>query len=207
MAELVVLTNTTSRTYEVLGAGGRPFLRVGPRGAQGDYRSPDWYLNNDPSGAARPPAGVTASSTPRWRTVSRQPSWSWFDRRVQAAPFDARKIGSRDALALGNFTVPLRSGSATSVVYGHSEWRRTLGAIVAALDGEPPAWTGVRLTVLPGEAPGLFLEGPAPGRSPCAATKVSRSRASTPHGVTVNRRSPTYVYGLVCGGRAAQARG
>ncbi len=77
------LRNRSSAEVEVLDRAGIPFLRIGPRGAEGNLGAAAFYRSAAPSGAANVPADVAAGrARTRWVLLSRRPAWAWYDDRV-----------------------------------------------------------------------------------------------------------------------------
>ena len=70
------------QTIVILGYGREPYLRFTPRGVWENVNSPAVYRNRDRWGVAVVPASATARATPRWRRVSRVPTWEWHDHRI-----------------------------------------------------------------------------------------------------------------------------
>jgi hypothetical protein len=76
------LTNHSSRTVQVLGYDGEPYLEVRPDGAYQNLNSPATYLNEDITGAARVPGHADPEAAPAWQRINRAPVARWYDHRA-----------------------------------------------------------------------------------------------------------------------------
>jgi hypothetical protein len=139
----LVLENPTPRTVEVLDETGVPFLRIGPRGVEGNLAAPAWYRTLGPASAV--PASAAPGAEPRWMRASREPSYGWFDPRLAAA-------------GVARWEVPLRVDGERVALSGRfrSEPPAT-GSYTARLTSPSEIAPGVRVTLLPGRAPGLLV--------------------------------------------------
>lgn len=78
----VLLTNTTTRTVEVIGYTGEPYLRFLPGGTVEQNRlSPAVYLNEERFGGEIP-AFADAAAAPEWEEVADDGSHAWHDHRA-----------------------------------------------------------------------------------------------------------------------------
>lgn len=149
VADQLLVVNPSNDPVEVLDAGGRPFLRIGPDVVEADTGNPSWHTSNSPLGLARVPAGTA----PRWRVVAKGDSWGWFDHRLHDRAFG---LPANDAVnaRLADWTVPLRHAGLEHLVRGHVEYRPSLGTFRARYAALPP---DTNLDVFDGKVPGLFL--------------------------------------------------
>lgn len=184
-AELVV-QNPTQTPLEVVGTGGRVFLRISARGVFGDVSSPDFRSTSLPDGVPPRSAGTSA---PRFLQLSAGDSWGWYDHRLHPAALPAPADPTRPA-RLGDFTVPLRYGATPTTVRGHVSFRPLLGSYTVTADAAPQ---GLTVQALPGTLPGLFVSDPG------AVPLTVMGRDGEPflrfgsQGVEVNVHSRTHV--------------
>lgn len=160
LATELLVENPTDVELTVIGTDGRPFLRIGPGGVLANLDASDWYTTSTPEGGASVPARTTdPADEPDWVQVSTEPRWAWFDHRLHpsALVVDLPEPGEPAAETLATWTVPMRYGDDDVVVRGHLERRPILGRVEAVLIRDEPV-SGVRLSVLQGRLPGLFLE-------------------------------------------------
>ncbi len=146
----LVVTNTTAVPLEVLGAGGRPFLRVSRDGVLADLGSPDWLTTAVPEGAPPPSPGRV-----RWVRVSRGSTWSEFDPRLRppvAVDHSVRAAGIERVVAV--WSIPLRYGGRPVRAAGRVVFSPVRGGLVVAVTSAP---AGLSATALQGELPGLFV--------------------------------------------------
>lgn len=155
VAVQLVADNPTDRPLEVLGEGGRPFLRLSRRGVEGDVGSPDLATSGNPVGGGRRAAGPV-----RWTLLSRGTSWGWFDHRLHPADLGAPADRTR-AQELAGWSVALRYGGRPVTASGQVRFAPVRGTLQVTVDPPPP---GVQAQVLQGRLPGLFLSA-APGTS------------------------------------------
>jgi hypothetical protein len=147
----LVLENRTPRTVEVLDASGAPFVRIGPRGVEVDLASATWQRSLGPASGV--PRALVEGDAPRWTRASAEPSYGWFDPRL--APGGSHAHGA----APRRFAVPLRVDGERVALTG---WFRAEPAaresLRARLTSPSEPAPGVRVTLLPGRAPGLLVE-------------------------------------------------
>lgn len=196
IATQLVASNPTAEGLEVLGTGGRPFLRLSSAGVFADLGSEDFSTTSNPNGAA-PTAG--ADGPARWVQISAGDSWGWYDHRLHPAELRAPADATREA-ELAEFEVPLRYGRQEASVAGRVLFRPLLGSLLVAAG---PAPEGVAAQALPGRLPGLFLS--RTGNEP--VTVLGRDGEPflrlTDAGVEVNERSRTHVEDRQARGQAA----
>jgi hypothetical protein len=192
IAPQVVLENKTGRLLEVMDEWGRAFLRIGPGGVEADFASPTWYRTLSPGGVVAPPA-ATPTSTPSWRKVRAQPSWGWFDRRLDPSTVAASEaiVHAGNPVALGSWRIAARLNGTPLDIQGHFQykpappgvWRSTVS---------PGHVAEVGVTLSQGSPPALLLENR--GRSPVVVLGNFNEPMLRigPDGVEVNLASPTW---------------
>jgi hypothetical protein len=129
----------------VFGYQGEPYLRIGPRGAWQNTRSPAAFLNRSrvPTREA-PHDQYDAKATPVWRKISSAPVASWHDHRThwmaQEDPPVVRRDPGSTHVVIRNWKVPVRiEGRTVNVtgdalwVPGQSPWPWIIGAIALAI--------------------------------------------------------------------------
>ena len=123
------LVNRTSTDVVVLGYGGEPYLRVGPRGVFENLNSAATYLDRTRYGTTAVPAFATtenATAHPAWRKISGGDTVRWHDHRihwmsplppplVQLAPSEMHHLGPE-------WHVELAYGTRRVVVTGQLDW-------------------------------------------------------------------------------------
>jgi hypothetical protein len=155
----LVLTNSTDVPLEVLGLDGVPFLRVRRGLVEADVAHPDWYRTALPEGAPALPPYARPGAAARWRAVARTGTWSEFDPRVRppvSVSRELRAAGRRRVVA--SWSVPLRYGGMPLTATGQVLLEPVRGGLVVAATQVP---SGLTVTPLQGELPGLFLRVPA----------------------------------------------
>ena len=119
------IENRTDHDVVVLGYDDEPYLRVGPRGAFENARSPATYLNRSRTATGGIPRRADADAPPRWRSIGDEPIARWHDHRahwmgandpppVEAAP-DEQHVVQR-------FRVQVRDDGTTINARGDVRW-------------------------------------------------------------------------------------
>src|SRR5262249_25588176 len=99
VAYQLVIENTTDRPLEVLDERGVAFIRIGPSGVEGNLSAPAWYRGYSPDG--RVPASLVERlkqgepPAPRWVHARREPTWGWFDARLEPETRGSASHGAR----------------------------------------------------------------------------------------------------------------
>ena len=141
----------------VLDDGGRPFLRIGATGVEGDYGAPGWYASAvmaNASGIARLPDGISGASPPDWRPVNRARAWAWYDQRIKAAAgaVTPETIRAAVPVRLQDFSIPLLVGGKPVAVKGYIEYEPPRGRYVHRLTSPTQAAPGIEVGLLGGQA-------------------------------------------------------
>lgn len=143
VAPHLVVENLTDAPLEILDAQGRAFVRITPHAVEADLAAAAWYRSLSPGGAAAAPDAIQPE--PRWQSVRGQPAWNWFDPRLE------RK-------APGPWRIPARHGGQPIEIQGHFTREPPAGAFVARLTTSAALAPDVRVELVPGRPPELFLE-------------------------------------------------
>jgi hypothetical protein len=187
LADQLVVENRTGRVLEVLDETGTPFIRLGPVGAEADLGAAAWYRTASTLDAPLP-AGVGASGS-RWTRVAAEPAWGWYDRRLRAR---GNADAGRSLATPERWTVPLRLDGVPIALTGRFEPVRS-GAFVARVTSSAAPFPGVRVSLIPGRVPALYVENK--GRRPVV---VLGARGEPflrigPGGTSANLRSPAWL--------------
>jgi hypothetical protein len=157
----VNLSVVNGETVSVLDEAGRPFVRIGRDGVEGDYGAASWFTTAvapKGSGLVKLPEGVGPDAPPDWRLVSRSTSWAWFDPRIRTAPGLVTPDLIRQAVParLADVSIPLRIGDRGADIKGYLEFEPPKGNYRhRLLRGEHPA-PGVEVGLLAGQAVPTF---------------------------------------------------
>ena len=179
---VLVASNRTDRPLLILGSHGEPFLRLSEGRVDTNLNSPLSYESRDPSGHAQAPPDLDVGAEPRWQTLERGSSWSWFDPRIRFEP-------GRDA-----WQVEARSGAQAIEITGSFEPLDGHGHFLTALE-DPPVVPRLEIELLDGAIPALFVRNETgdelrvPGRQGEPFLRIG------PKGVLGNLRSPDYYLG------------
>jgi hypothetical protein len=121
----LALTNGTGRTVIVKGYDDEPYLRfLASRVVQVNERSPSKYANEDRYALRPVPSIADSDAPPRWRAVSDDGSYRWFDHRIhlmeRGTPPQVKDEAKRTKIF--DWSVPLTVGSAQAQALGTLEW-------------------------------------------------------------------------------------
>lgn len=158
VAAQLVLHNPTEHTIEVLDPEGVAFLRIGPRGTEGNLAARAWYTTYAP-GMKAPEASLDAA--PRWVHARAEPTFGWFEPRIDATDVRVPPLLSEAGRAaeLGRFEIPLRVDGHPVVLGGAFRFEPAAGGAYASRITSPAEIApGVRVRLLPGRNAGLFVE-------------------------------------------------
>jgi len=119
----ILLSNVGSEPVTVIGKDGRPFLRLGPRGAEVNLRS-QTYVEDQIAKRERPVAATIAGPAVQWRRISTQTQYAWLDTRTRYARQQppAAVINGTSKRLLGRWTIPLRLAASRVELKGTTTW-------------------------------------------------------------------------------------
>ena len=121
----ILLDATASdQTIVVLGAAGEPYVRLGPRGAEVNLRSPAQR-----GGAASGGRALDPRAAPRWRRIAPVARYAWLEARARPQRLPAITDTRRRTLL--TWRVPLDVGGRRTELRGATSW-------------VPPAGVGAR---------------------------------------------------------------
>jgi hypothetical protein len=146
LAPQMLVSNRTGKTLEILDGRGIPVIRIGPKSTWVNASAPAYYSEHPMSDR---PSDSAASKNPRWVVASHEPSWGWFDPRIQTGDSDkpARwhidmRLGAQPVLVSGRFR--LRPIS-------HGYW---MPVVLTPHEIAPR----VEVTIVPGAVPAVSIE-------------------------------------------------
>ncbi len=156
----MLVENHTPTEVQVLTDAGRTFLRIGPQGVLGDLDTPEWYQSNNPYGNAGIPTRAAAPDAPPfWGRAGHEPAWGWFEHRMHPKPLlDLPPAPASGVQTISRWIVPLRYGATDHRVVGRLDYVTFRGGYRAVLTSTPTPFDGVRVSVIPGRLPGVFLD-------------------------------------------------
>jgi hypothetical protein len=188
LAPQMLVTNRTGQTLEILDGHGTPVIRIGPELTWVNASAPAYYsehpMGNRSSDAA-------ASKSPRWVIASHEPSWGWFDPRIQTGTADKpaswhidMRLGAHPVVVSGQFR--LRAVS-------HGYW---MPAVLVANEIAPR----VEVAIIPGVVPAVTIENGGHEPVTVIGGRGEPFLRIGPDGVFANANSPTWMQS----GRAPQ---
>ena len=121
----LVLTNGTGKQVVVKGYEDEPYLRFLPnKVVQENVRSPSKYANEDRYALTPLPPQANSGAPPKWRTVSRDGSYRWFEHRIhymeKGTPPQVKDEGVRTKIF--DWSVPMTVGGAQVRAIGTLAW-------------------------------------------------------------------------------------
>jgi hypothetical protein len=191
VAYQLVIENTTDRLLEVLDERGAAFIRIGPAGVEGNLAAPAWYRGYAPEGRVPPGLQQRIASgkppEPRWVRARREPTWGWFDARLDAEKAPAAHGARR-------FEVPVRIGGVASALRGQfvPQPKRT-GTLSARLLSAGELAPGVRISLVPGRAGSFLLQSDSPEPVTVLGRDGEPFVRLSPAGVDANLHSATFA--------------
>jgi hypothetical protein len=193
LANQLVVENRTSKRLEVYDQDGTPFLRIGPRDVEANLSASAWYRSLA-AGDARVPVGLEARA-PRWVRVSATPSWGWFDPRLSPeaihVPDEVAESGQQKRI--GTWTIPLRFGAAAVRLSGGFRFEPLPSGVFRSRITSPTLIApGVRITLVPGRVPALYLENLGDAAVTILGSRNEPFLRLDQSGTEANLRSPTW---------------
>ncbi len=146
LAPQMLVTNRTGQTLEILDGRGTPVIRIGPELAWVNASAPAYYSEHPRSDN---PSDTAASKNPRWVVASHEPSWGWFDPRIQAGDSDKPAHWHID-MRLGAQPVVV-SGEFRARPVSHGYWRP---AVLTPHQIAPR----VEVAIIPGVVPAVTID-------------------------------------------------
>jgi hypothetical protein len=125
LGDRLELENHTDADVVVLGYDDEPYLRVGPRGAFENARSPATYVNRTLAGRTPVPERADPEAAPVWRRISREPVARWHDHRSHWMGRDDPRAVRDDpghAHVIQVFRIDLERDGTPIVVRGEVRW-------------------------------------------------------------------------------------
>ncbi|MGI8662435.1 MAG: hypothetical protein ACR2LQ_04380 [Acidimicrobiales bacterium] len=113
----LLVRNTSAQPVIIGGAGGEPFARLGPGGAEVNRRSPTFVTNAQAKGEALDPnIAVDVAASPDWQLVSPEPAYAWIDERGRYPAEEPPEAAARSGVAtiVLDWRIPM-AAAATSV--------------------------------------------------------------------------------------------
>ena len=154
----LAVSNRTGKLLEILDADGRAFVRIGPGKAEGDFAAKAYHLSRIAGGGDA--HANTLSATPRWRTITTESAYGWFDTRIATAtldiPYAVKQIGTE--MPFGQWRIPARLGGEPLELRGVFTYTPPPAGIAMAVMQSPTAIApGVIVQMVPGPIPAFFL--------------------------------------------------
>jgi hypothetical protein len=121
----LLLRNGTGKQVIVKGYEDEPYLRFLPnRVVEENLRSPSKYANEDRYALTPLPPQANSEATPRWKPVSRNGSYRWFDHRIHSmekgTPPQVKDEGVRTKIF--DWRVPMTVAGAPVAAVGTLQW-------------------------------------------------------------------------------------
>jgi hypothetical protein len=121
----LLLRNESGKAVVVKGYEDEPYLRFLPsRVVEENVRAPSKYANEDRYALTPLPPQANSDATPRWRPVSQDGSYRWFDHRIHSmergTPPQVTDEGVRTKIF--DWSVPMTVGGAQVRALGTLEW-------------------------------------------------------------------------------------
>lgn len=146
LAPQMLVTNRTGKTLEILDGRGTPVIKIGPDLTWVNAAAPAYFSEHPNSD--HPNAAGDAKNL-RWVVANHQPSWGWFDPRIQPDP-DQKPA---------KWHVEMRLGGQPLVVSGQFRARAApQGYWMPAMETPREIAPRVAVAIIPGPVPAVTLE-------------------------------------------------
>jgi hypothetical protein len=125
LGDRLELRNDTARDVVLLGYDGEPYLRVGPRGAFENTRSPATYVNRTRRATTPVPSSADPEAPPEWRRIGDEPVVRWHDHRAHwTARRDPAAVSADpdQAHVVQRFQIDIEDGARRIAVRGEVRW-------------------------------------------------------------------------------------
>ena len=158
IAPQIVLENRSGKTLEILDASGRAFLRIGPKQVEADVVSHDWKASLNP---IERPARVGAPQKPRWRTIRKEPSYGWFDSRLDSAPIQIPKpvVAVGKPVKLQDWVIAARLDGKPFQIQGQFVYQPApKGSVQVVMRSAKVLAPGIALMLASGVTPALLIQ-------------------------------------------------
>lgn len=125
LGDRLEIENRTGHDVVVLGYDEEPYLRVGPRGAFENRRSPSTYVNRTNRLNTRVPERADSEAAPEWRRIGVEPVARWHDHRAHWMGADdppAVRRAPDEMHEIQRFSVQVRDRGAIVTARGDVRW-------------------------------------------------------------------------------------
>ena len=193
MGPQIVLENPTTRTVEVVDDVNQSFVRIGPKGVEGNLAAESWYRTYSPGAVV--PASAKGAAPARWVRAASAPSFGWFEPRLdpKRAPLPPEVISAGQTVDLARWSVPLKVDDRVISLSGVFRYEPPpQGMYVAKLTSPSQVAPGVRVRLLPGSVAGVFVESSSALPLEIAGAYGEPFLRIGPDGVSANVRSLTW---------------
>lgn len=193
----LLVGNPTDKELVIYADAGEPYIRIGPEGVFGNFKSKSWYNSNVPEGLVQFPEGAEDGPgvEPVWRKVSAEPFWGWFDHRLHPVErYVSKEVReSRETVVLSEWKVPIAYGGEKGNIEGRIEFKPVLGNYKSFLKSPENLAEGVKVQLASApKVPALFIENLS-GKTVTILGREDEPFGRIGPGVEVNLHSPTYV--------------
>lgn len=191
LAPQVLLSNESAQTLEVLDPRGRAFLRIGPAGVHADMHASAWYNTYSVAGLATPAAAQDPNAPARWRQVSADPAWGWFDPRLSLDNRPDR--GLRPASQSPRWSIPLRyAEDAEHTLHGDFVSTQAQGRWQSRLVRSGRIADDLSLALISGPVDAFMVRNAGPHPITVLGLESEPFLQVGPEGVYANAASPTW---------------
>ncbi len=189
LAPQMLVSNHTGRTLEILDRRGTPVIRIGPDRTWVNASAPVYYAEHPMSDPMTDRSD--AAKAPRWVLASHEPSWGWFDPRIQAGA----------AQSPASWHIDMRLGAEPVVVSGRFRSRPVShGYWMPAMRTPHEIAPQIEVAIIPGVVPAVTIENGGHEILTVIGANGEPFLRIGPEGVFANAISPTWMQS----GRAPQ---
>lgn len=158
IAPQIVLENRSGKILEILDTAGRPFLRIGPKQVEADVVSHDWKASLNP---IERPARIAVPPKPKWRTIRKEPSYGWFDSRLDSEPILIPKpvVAVGKPVKLQDWVIAARLDGKPFGIQGQFVYQPApQGSVQVVMRSAKALAPGIALMLASGVTPALLIQ-------------------------------------------------
>jgi hypothetical protein len=179
LAPQMLISNRTGKTLEILDSRGIPVIRIAPDRTWVNAFTPAYYSEHPMTDRSS-----AAAKAPRWVLASHEPSWGWFDPRIQTA----------SAPAPSKWHIDMRLGTQPVVISGQFRARRVSnGYWMPAMLTPHEIAPQVNVTIIPGVVPAITIANSGRKTVTVIGTRGEPFLRIGPDGVFAYAISPTWM--------------
>ncbi len=154
----IMVKNRSGKMLEIHDRTGQPYLRIGPKQVDADVRSKAWKTGQNPF---ETPSRSPAVNEREWRTIRKEPSYAWFDSRLDtdSIPIPKSVVSAGKPAKLQNWSIAAVLDGKPLDIRGQFVYQPPpQGSVQAVLRSGSVLAPGITLQLAPGVNPILRIQ-------------------------------------------------